>query len=102
MNAIKATWKEGRIVPDEPVNWPEGCEVVVEPLPAATYKTGLDESEWRDDYASRADWESETREDSATVAACSPNRAGPEGTDRDKSRRPLGANISPRQEPTSS
>ncbi len=57
MNAIKATWKGGKIVPDEPVNWPEGCEVLVEPLPAAASKIGLDESQWRDDSASRADWD---------------------------------------------
>jgi len=57
MNAIKATWKEGKIVPEEPVNWPEGCAVVVEPLLGAACKIGLDESEWRDDVASRADWD---------------------------------------------
>jgi hypothetical protein len=57
MNAIKATWKGGRIVPVEPVDWPEGCEVVVEPLPVTAVKIGLDESEWRDDPASLADWD---------------------------------------------
>lgn len=57
MNAIKATWKGGKIVPSEPVDWPEGCEVVVEPLPVTTFKIGLEESEWRDDPASRADWD---------------------------------------------
>jgi hypothetical protein len=57
MNAIKATWKGGRIVPAEPVDWSEGCEVVVEPVPVAASKIGLDESEWQDDPASRADWD---------------------------------------------
>jgi len=57
MNAIRATWKGGQIVPGEPVNWPEGCELVVEPLSTTAAKIGLDESEWRDDAASRADWE---------------------------------------------
>jgi hypothetical protein len=57
MNAIKAIWRDGQIVPREPVNWPEGCDLVVEPLPAAAAKIGLDESEWRDDSASRADWD---------------------------------------------
>jgi hypothetical protein len=57
MNAIKATWKGGQILPCEPVNWPEGCDLVVEPLPTAATKIGLDESEWRDDPASLADWE---------------------------------------------
>ena len=57
MNAIKATWKHGQIVPREPVNWPEGCDLVVEPIPAKAAKIGLDESDWRDDSASRADWD---------------------------------------------
>lgn len=57
MNAIMATWKGGQIVPREPVNWPEGCDLVVEPLPAMSAKIGLDESEWRDDASSRADWD---------------------------------------------
>src|SRR5262245_35201922 len=26
MNAIKATWKNGQIVPAEPVDWPEGSD----------------------------------------------------------------------------
>jgi hypothetical protein len=57
MNAIKATWSHGQIVPREPVDWPEGCDLVVEPLPVVADKVGLDESEWRDDPASRADWD---------------------------------------------
>lgn len=56
MNAIEAVWRNGQIVPAEPVDWPEGCRVVVEPLPTIQ-KIGLDESEWRDDPASLADWE---------------------------------------------
>ncbi len=57
MNAIKGTWKHGQIVPDEPVDWPEGCEGFVEPLPDGPFKIGINESEWRDDPASLADWE---------------------------------------------
>ena len=57
MNAIKATWQDGQIRPREPVDWPEGCDLLVEPLPAVTRKVGLDESEWRDDPVSLADWE---------------------------------------------
>jgi hypothetical protein len=30
MNAIKATWKHGQIVPDEPVDWPEGHRLLVQ------------------------------------------------------------------------
>jgi len=57
MNAITATWKGGRIVPNEPVTWPEGCELVVEPLSASASRIGLDESEWRDDPGTQADWD---------------------------------------------
>ena len=56
MNAIQAIWRNGQIVPFEPVNWPEGCRLVVEPVPLAQ-KVGLDESECGDDPASLADWE---------------------------------------------
>ena len=55
MNAIKATWINGQILPAEPVDWPEGSELLVEPL-ASPEKIGLDEAEWRDDAQSIADW----------------------------------------------
>jgi hypothetical protein len=55
MNAIRATWTKGQIVPAEPVDWPEGSELLVEPI-AFSEKIGMDESEWRDDPQSIADW----------------------------------------------
>jgi hypothetical protein len=54
MNAIRAKWTKGQIVPAEPVDWPEGMELLVEPMPESD-KIGLDESEWRDDPQSIAD-----------------------------------------------
>jgi hypothetical protein len=56
MNAIRATWTHGQIVPAEPVDWPEGAQLLVEPVPAGE-KIGLAEEEWRDDPAAIADWE---------------------------------------------
>jgi hypothetical protein len=56
MNAIRATWTNGQIVPAEPVDWPEGVQLLVEPVPAGE-KIGLTEKEWRDDPAAIADWE---------------------------------------------
>ena len=56
MNAIKAIWTNGRIVPAEPVNWPEGSELLVEPLMNNREKIGMDEEEWRDDPESIATW----------------------------------------------
>lgn len=55
MNAIRATWTKGQIVPAEPVDWPEGSELRVEPVPASE-KIGMDESEWKDDPQSIAEW----------------------------------------------
>ncbi|MFO0911272.1 MAG: hypothetical protein U0835_13555 [Isosphaeraceae bacterium] len=31
MKAIHAVWKNGQILPTEPVDWPEGTELTVEP-----------------------------------------------------------------------
>jgi hypothetical protein len=55
MNAIKATWTKGQIVPSEPVDWPEGSELVVEPVPPRE-KIGMSEEDWRDDSESIAAW----------------------------------------------
>ncbi len=55
MHAVKATWTNGQIVPLQPVDWPEGSELLVEPLPACE-KLGLTEEEWRDDPESIAAW----------------------------------------------
>jgi hypothetical protein len=60
MNAIKATWTNGQILPTEPVDWPEGSALVVEPI-AISERLGLTEDDWRDDAASIADWESWVR-----------------------------------------
>jgi hypothetical protein len=32
LNAIKATWTNGQVVPAEPVDWPEGSQLLAEPL----------------------------------------------------------------------
>jgi hypothetical protein len=56
MNAIKAIWTNGQILPAEPVDWPEGSELLVEPV-IPMEKIGLDETDWHDDAAALADWE---------------------------------------------
>ena|SRR5712692_11894685 len=55
MNAIKATWKKGQIVPDEPVDWPEGCRLRVEP-DGMSDTNGMTEKEQGDDAESIARW----------------------------------------------
>ena len=56
MNPVKATWINGRIKPAQPVDWPEGSELIIEPV-ATPGKIGLDESEWRDDAEALAAWD---------------------------------------------
>jgi hypothetical protein len=55
MKSIHAVWKNGQIVPTQPVDWPEGTALAVEPL------EGLVEAESQgdllgDDDASIARW----------------------------------------------
>ncbi|HQU42767.1 MAG: hypothetical protein B7Z73_04025 [Planctomycetia bacterium 21-64-5] len=56
MNAIKAVWTHGQIVPAEPVDWPEGSELVVEPIAHNGANVGLTDEQWRDDPDSIAAW----------------------------------------------
>ena len=55
MNAIKATWTNGHIVPDEQVEWPDGCRLLIEPLPVEP-ALGLRDEDWPDTPEARADW----------------------------------------------
>ena len=57
MGPTTGTYHDGRIVPDSPVDWPDGTRVDITPHPRAGEKIGLEESEWRDDPESLADWE---------------------------------------------
>ncbi len=57
MNSIKATIRSGRLELQAPPDWPDGTVVLIEPTSGAMEKIGIDESEWRDDPASMADWE---------------------------------------------
>lgn len=56
MNAIKAIWTNGLILPSEPVAWPEGSELLVEPIVPNREMIGLPEEEWHDDAESIAAW----------------------------------------------
>jgi hypothetical protein len=56
MHAIKATWTNGQILPLEPVDWPEGSELLVEPIVTREEIIGMSEEEWRDDPESIAAW----------------------------------------------
>ena len=55
-DSIRAVWTNGHIVPSEPVDWPEGSQLLVEPLSLLYEKVGLDESERDDSPEAIADW----------------------------------------------
>jgi hypothetical protein len=57
MNAITSVVKNGRIELVVPPDWPDGCEVVIEPVLQKPLSVGLDESDWHEDPASLADWD---------------------------------------------
>lgn len=57
MNIIKATVKDRRLDVEVPADLPDGTEVLVEPLNKKLPTIGINESEWRDDAASLADWD---------------------------------------------
>ena len=56
MHAIRATWKDGRIVPDGPVDWPDGCRLMIEPEIAETGCLGTLEEDWSNSPEAIADW----------------------------------------------
>ncbi len=56
MEVIHASWKNGQIVPDGPVDWPEGCRLVVEPDPARAELIGVREEDCDNSPEGIADW----------------------------------------------
>jgi hypothetical protein len=57
MDGIRATVKSGRLELDVPPEWCDGTQVLIERAPASLL-IGIDESQWSDDPASVADWDS--------------------------------------------
>ena len=51
VEVIRATWKDGRIVPDVPVDWPEGCRLLVEPEKMEASPIGVGDEDWSDSLA---------------------------------------------------
>ncbi len=56
MDEIKATWTDGKIVPAQPVDWPEGSQLLVKAIDVNGERIGLTEEEWGDDSESIAAW----------------------------------------------
>ncbi|HEY2251496.1 MAG TPA: hypothetical protein VGH74_10570 [Planctomycetaceae bacterium] len=57
MLSVKARWKSGQIILDQPVDWPDGCELLVELVALPSEKIGIDEADWTDGGDSLADWD---------------------------------------------
>jgi hypothetical protein len=55
MSVIRATWRNGQVVLDSPVEWPEGCRLVVAEEPPAEIPF-LTEEDQRDDPESVRQW----------------------------------------------
>ena len=55
MRASHATWIKGRIVPDEPVDWPEGCRLTVDAVPGLSFE-GMSDDEQDSSPESIAKW----------------------------------------------
>jgi hypothetical protein len=53
---MRATWKNGRIVPDGPVDWPEGCRLVIEPEVSEATPMDVSDEAWSDSPEAVADW----------------------------------------------
>jgi hypothetical protein len=49
MEAIRGTVRNGQIVADQPVHWPDGCRVVIEPVPEDEETLGIPEKDWPTD-----------------------------------------------------
>ena len=60
MNAIKATWKNGQVEVDGPVDWREGCRLVIYEEPRSVIEF-MTEAQQRDDPESIQNWIDELR-----------------------------------------
>jgi hypothetical protein len=52
---LTGTWKNGQVLLDEPVDWPEGCRVIVAPE-GSSEVYGMTEEEQSDDPEAIARW----------------------------------------------
>ena len=55
MPAIRGTWINGQIIPDEPVSWPEGCRLTIDAV-KPPFPVGMTEDEQGSDPAAIARW----------------------------------------------
>ncbi len=56
MDAIGATWRNGQIVPDTPVDWPEGYRLRIEPDAVEAESDEIREDDWSNSPEAITDW----------------------------------------------
>lgn len=49
MKMIEGTIRNGQIIADQPVPWPDGCRVVIEPVEKKEETLGIREEDWPTD-----------------------------------------------------
>ena len=55
-STLAGTWKNGQVILDSPADWPEGCRVIVEPIPDPVETLGITEAEWPKTPGAIAEW----------------------------------------------
>jgi hypothetical protein len=56
MDTIRATWRNGQIIPDGPVDWPEGYRLRIEPDALQAESEEMREEDWSNSPEAIADW----------------------------------------------
>jgi hypothetical protein len=54
VSTIRATWRNGQIIPDVPVDWPEGCRLIVERASAGDGDAA--QEDWHNTPEAIAEW----------------------------------------------
>jgi hypothetical protein len=55
MNSVKGIWKNGQILLKGPADWPEGTQLLVEPI-CQEEAIGIREEDWPETPEARAEW----------------------------------------------
>jgi len=53
---LTGTWKNGQVILDGPADWPEGCRVIVEPIPDPVETLGITKEDWPTTPGAIAEW----------------------------------------------
>ncbi len=56
MKSVRATWQNGQIIPDGPLDWPDGCRLHVEREDSPDEPFMVDEDQWSDTSEAFDEW----------------------------------------------